>query len=82
MSMVALQAVRSTLPRALHLPVIVPTVERVERMLSGTARYPSASLGLGELDAALPPGTARVTPAGRRAVLDERMRQATRLQRA
>jgi hypothetical protein len=53
MSMVALQAVRSTLPRALYLPVIVPTVERVERMLSGTA--------------------------GRRAVLDERMRQATRL---
>jgi hypothetical protein len=37
---------------------------------------------LGELDAALPPGTARVSPAGRRAVLDERMRQATRLQRA
>jgi acyl-CoA reductase-like NAD-dependent aldehyde dehydrogenase len=36
----------------------------------------------GELDAALPPGTARVTPAGRRAVLDERLRQATRLQRA
>jgi hypothetical protein len=36
---------------------------------------------LGELDAG-PPGTARVTPAGRRAVLDERMRQATRLQRA
>jgi len=43
MSMVALQAVRSTLPRALYLPVIVPTVERVERMLSGTARDPSAS---------------------------------------
>lgn len=42
----------------------------------------SRAASLGELDAALPPGTARVTPAGRRAVLDERMRQATRLQRA
>ncbi len=42
----------------------------------------SRAASLGELDAALPPGTARVTLAGRRAVLDERMRQATRLQRA
>lgn len=39
-------------------------------------------VALGEVDAALPPGTARVAPAGRRAVLDERLRQATRLQRA
>jgi aldehyde dehydrogenase (NAD+) len=43
---------------------------------------PARVVALGELEAALPPGTARVTPAGRRAVLDERLCQATRLQRA
>jgi hypothetical protein len=34
-----------------------------------------------ELDAALPPGTPRVTPVQRRCLLDERLRQVTRLQR-
>jgi hypothetical protein len=39
-------------------------------------------VALDDLDAALPAGTARVTPAQRRRVLDERLRQVTRLQRS
>jgi hypothetical protein len=39
-------------------------------------------VALDDLDAALPDGTARVTPAQRRRVLDERLRQVTRLQRS
>lgn len=39
-------------------------------------------VALDDLDAVLPPGTARVTPAQRRRVLDERLRQVTRLQRS
>jgi hypothetical protein len=41
-----------------------------------------ASACRGLLDAALPDGTARVTPAQRRRGLDERLRQVTRLQRS
>jgi hypothetical protein len=36
----------------------------------------------GDLDAVLPAGTPRVTPARRRGILDERLRQVTRLQRS
>jgi len=43
-----------------------------------TARVVAA----GDLDAALPAGTPRVTPARRRGILDERLRQVTRLQRS
>ena len=43
-----------------------------------TARVVNAS----DLEAALPAGTPRVTPAQRRAALDERLRQLTRLQRS
>jgi len=39
-------------------------------------------VALADLDAALPAGTARVTPAQRRRALDERLRQVTRLQRS
>jgi hypothetical protein len=39
-------------------------------------------VALDDLDAVLPAGTARVTPAQRRRVLDERLRQVTRLQRS
>jgi hypothetical protein len=46
--------------------------------LAPTARV----VALGELDAALPQGTPRVTPAQRRRTLDERLRQVTRLQRS
>jgi hypothetical protein len=49
-----------------------------DRLPAPTARL----LALGELDDALPAGTARITPAQRRAVLSERLRQVTRLQRA
>ena len=43
---------------------------------------PSARVvSLAELDAVLPSGTARVSPAQRRSALDERLRQVTRLQR-
>jgi hypothetical protein len=35
-----------------------------------------------DLEAALPPGSPRVTPARRREILDERLRQVTRLQRS
>jgi hypothetical protein len=43
-----------------------------------TARVVAA----GDLDAVLPAGTPRVTPARRREILDERLRQVTRLQRS
>jgi hypothetical protein len=49
------------------------------------AAYPRPAarvVALDDLDAALPAGTARVTPAQRRRVLDERLRQVTRLQRS
>ena len=39
-------------------------------------------VALDDLDAARPAGTARATPAQRRRVLDERLRQITRMQRS
>jgi hypothetical protein len=49
------------------------------------SQYPQLAariiIALEDLDAALPDGTARVTPGQRRRVLDERLRQVTRLQR-
>ncbi len=50
---------------------------------AGGLPVPAARVvALEELRAALPPGTARVTRAQRRATLDERLRQATRMQRS
>jgi hypothetical protein len=50
---------------------------------AGVHQHPAARVvALDDLDAALPAGTARVTPAQRRRVLDERLRQVTRLQRS
>jgi hypothetical protein len=50
---------------------------------AGVHPRPAARVvALDDLDAALPAGTARVTPAQRRRVLDERLRQVTRLQRS
>jgi hypothetical protein len=49
---------------------------------AGAHPRPAARVvALDDLDAALPAGTARVTPAQRRRVLDERLRQVTRMQR-
>jgi hypothetical protein len=50
--------------------------------VSGFPAPAARRIALGELDAALPAGTARVNPAQRRGVLDERLRQVTLLQRA
>jgi hypothetical protein len=47
--------------------------------VGGYARPAARVIRLAGLDAALPPGTARVTPAQRRSTLDERLRQVTRL---
>ncbi|HEY2639400.1 MAG TPA: hypothetical protein VGI66_05895, partial [Streptosporangiaceae bacterium] len=49
---------------------------------SGLPAPTARVLAVSDLDAALPTGTPRVTPAQRRGVLDERLRQLTRLQRS
>jgi hypothetical protein len=49
--------------------------------VSGFATPTARVVALDDLDAALPAGIARVTPAQRRGTLDERLRQVTRLQR-
>ncbi len=46
----------------------------------GRVHVAARALPLAGLDAALPSGTARVTPAQRRGTLDERLHQVTRLQ--
>jgi hypothetical protein len=55
--------------------------EHTGRPASGPGGPTARVLPLAGLDAALPAGTARVTPAQRRHILDERLRQVTRLQR-
>jgi len=50
--------------------------------VGGYPRPAARVVALDELDAALPASTARVTPAQRRSVLDERLRQVTQLQRS
>ncbi len=55
--------------------------KRSDTPVGGYPRPAARVVALDELDAALPAGTARVTPAQRRSVLDERLRQVTRLQR-
>ena len=50
---------------------------------AGTYPRPTARVvALDDLDATLPAGTVRVTPAQRRRALDERLRQVTRMQRS
>jgi hypothetical protein len=55
-----------------------PADASVSELPVPTARVVAA----GDLDAVLPAGTPRVTPAQRREILDERLRQVTRLQRS
>ena len=55
--------------------------KRPDTRVGGCPRPAARVVALDELDAALPAGTARVTPAQRRRALDERLRQVTRLQR-
>jgi len=56
--------------------------KRPDTRVGGYPRPAARVVALDELDAALPAGTARVTPAQRRRTLDERLRQVTRLQRS
>jgi len=56
--------------------------KRTDTPADGYRRPAARVVALDELDAALPAGTARVTPAQRRSTLDERLRQVTRLQRS
>jgi hypothetical protein len=55
-----------------------PAAAQAPKLPVPIARVVEAS----DLDAILPPGTPRVTPARRREILDERLRQVTRLQRS
>jgi len=65
-------------PRRAAYPTERPAGAPASELPAPSARVVAAS----DLDAMLPDGTPRVTPARRRGILDERLRQVTRLQRS